>query len=63
MEAKVFKLRYSTRQEVPTALVLTWNHQKTFSTVLEIDLSNFNIRILVEVRTTEDQPKAMLSQF
>lgn len=56
-------MRYTTRQEVPTAVILTWNHNKTHSAVLEIDLTNFTIRPLVEVKTTEDQPKNIINVF
>lgn len=31
--------------------------------MLEIDLSNFSVRPLVEVHTTQDQPKNMFSVF
>jgi hypothetical protein len=44
-------------------LVLTWNHNKTLSAVLEIELVQFGMRSLVEVRTTEDQPKTMINLF
>lgn len=56
-------MRYAAKQGVPTALVLTWNHNQTYSAVLEIDLSNFSIRPLLEVRTTQDQPKNILALF
>lgn len=49
---RVFKVRYAARQGVPTALVLTWNHNQTHSAVLEIDLGNFSIKPILEVRTT-----------
>lgn len=44
-------------------LVLTWNHNKTISAIIEIDLKTFALRNLLEVRTTEDQPKAMINLF
>lgn len=44
-------------------MILTWNHNKTHSAVLEIDLTNFTIRPLVEVKTTEDQPKNIINVF
>ena len=56
-------VRYSTRQEVPVAAVLTWNHNRTVSAIIEIDLSNFNMRLLVELKTTADLPKNLIHLF
>jgi hypothetical protein len=44
-------------------VVLTWNHARTHSALLEIDLLHFAIRPLVEVPTTSDQPKNMIHLF
>ena len=55
--SEVFMVKYAVRGSTPTALILTWNNLKTHSAILEINLLEFSSQVLVEVRTTEDQPK------
>ena len=50
-------VKYAVRGSTPTALILTWNNLKTHSAILEINLLEFSSQVLVEARTTEDQPK------
>ena len=56
-------MRYTTRQEVPTAVVLTWNKNGTHSAIIEVNLSNFETKRLIEVATTQDQPKNKINLF
>lgn len=56
-------MRYTTRQEVPTAVVLAWNHNATNSALIEVNLSNFQMNRLLEVSTTQDQPKNKINLF
>lgn len=44
-------------------MILTWNHTRTHSAILEINLSDFSIRPLVEVSTTPDNPKNTINLF
>ena len=57
-------MRYVARQGVHSAVVLTWNHNRTHSAILEIDLNNgFKVKPLVELQTTTDQPKNTIHLF
>ena len=57
-------MRYTSYQGKFTAIILTWNHNRTHSALLEIDLNNgFNIRPLVELSTSSDQPKNTIHLF
>lgn len=56
-------MRYTNDKGVPYAVVLTWNQTNTISALLSVNLTNFEVKTLIETNTTPDNPRLNINIF
>jgi hypothetical protein len=56
-------VRYTNEKGVPYAVVLTWNQTHTISALLSVNLTNFEVKTLIQTQTTPDNPRLNINIF
>lgn len=56
-------MRYTNDKGVPYAVVLTWNQTNTISALLSVNLTNFEVKTLIQTDTTPDNPRLNINIF